>query len=245
MNTANFKHSLSTAMTTLADAVRRTFPWAFKAEPVAPGPISTPHLNEILLHLCDGNRDLALYVQRWIALPLRTPGIRMDRALWLYGGQGAGKSLFFERLIAPLFESRAVVLRHQLHEHFNDWALGTHMVVADEFMPERASMARIKQLLTSDKIFVRRKAAEPVLTRNRMNFVFMSGHIDALSPQNCDRRFVAIDVPPPLPVPIYKAAAAELANGACQDYYDYLLYDLNMDGFNQHSTPPTLLSEEI
>lgn len=238
MYAQTFMHILPTAYSTLVEAIKSAFARIFKAPMAAPGPATTPNLNNILLHLCDGNRELALYVQRWIALPLRNPHVRMERALWICGGQGAGKGLFFERLIAPLYAGEACTVRNELHEHFNDWALGKRLILADEFSGDRGAMMRIKQMMTADKLMIQRKAAERKLVRNRMNFIFMSGHVDALRADCADRRFVVIDAPPALPREVYQAAAAELASGAGDAYRNYLLHVLDMGGFNQHSAPP-------
>lgn len=208
-------------------AIQRAFPWAAKSA-AAPGPVDTPHLNNVLLHLCAGDRELALSVHRWIAHPLRQPGARNQQALWLYGGQGSGKSMIFGQLLAPLFESHAAVVSDQMSIHWNGWMENTHLALIEAHDTRSWTLPRIKYLITSDELIIERKARTPKAAPNGMNMVFMSGHIDALIASADTRRFMVIDVPPPLPRKDYIAAAKELECGAHGAWSDYLRFELDM-----------------
>jgi putative DNA primase/helicase len=217
-------------------AVRRLMPWLPAA---APGPTRTPALNKILLNLCGGDRELALYVLRWIALPLRRPRTKMATALWLRGGQGNGKSLFFERLIAPLFrEHAALASRDQLTSHLNHWMINKHFVVVTDDARIGQSAAKLKQLLTSQALMVHQQGRSPLRMRNHMNFVVLSGQADALAIDPYDRRFVAIDTGPTLPAAVYFAAIEEIESGGIDAYHKYLTKQIRMDGFSPFAPPP-------
>jgi putative DNA primase/helicase len=233
----NLMHTLTTAYTRLVDAIKRAFPWIGAAPAPAAGPVSTPNLNAVLLNLCDGDNELAMYVLKWIAYPYRRPGARMAQALWIYGGQGNGKSLFFERAIAPIYASHAVTVRNEFHNYFNEWVHGIQLAIVEEFNGERGAAARAKQMMTSDELVIERKAKAPLRMKNTMNFVFLSGDMNPLAPSVDGRRFVMIDAPPALACEVYAAAAVEIENGASEAFREYFLKIIDLKGFDRYSTP--------
>lgn len=221
MNTKHIKAAIYAA-------IQRAFPWVAKSDARAPGPVSTPHLNSILLHLCGGDRELALSVHRWVAHPLRNPVARNQQAIWLYGGQGSGKTMIFGQLFAPLFEANAAVIGKHVGVHFNGWMENASFALIDEHDWHSWSLAHIKHLITSDHLVIERKAKPAKTVANGMNMVFMSSHVDALVASADTRRFMVIDVPPPLPGKDYIAAAKELENGAHQAWSNYLRFELDL-----------------
>lgn len=234
---SNLIQALTTSYSRLVDVIKRAFPWVGSTSASAPGPVSTPNLNAVLLNLCDGDHELALFVLKWIAYPYRRPGARMARALWIYGGQGNGKSLFFQRAIAPIFASHAVTVRDQFHSYFNAWAHGIQLAIVEEFNGERGAVARAKQMMTADELVIERQGKEPTRTPNTMNFIFLSGDMNPLPACVDGRRFVVVDAPPALPREVYAAAAAEIENGATEAFREYFLKIINLKGFDRYSTP--------
>ncbi|MFP3354887.1 VapE family protein, partial [Pseudoalteromonas sp. SIMBA_153] len=61
-------------------------------------------ITDLLLHLCEGDQTIYDWVIRWLAIPLQRPGTKLDTALIFHGEiQGAGKSLFFDRIMTRIY----------------------------------------------------------------------------------------------------------------------------------------------
>ena len=241
----NFNQNFSSALARLSDflqpdnlraAISRL--WRATPEPLPPGPASTPNVNAIALNLCNGDADLATWMLRWLAYPLRVPGTKMDNALWFCGGPGAGKSMFFQRVAAPMHAWRSVTVDTQFHSHFNAWASKKAFAVVEDFDGRAGSLRRAKLLMTSSSILIERKLAEPVLERNQINYVFCSGHIDALPADVGNRRFAVFNVGTPLHPDVYGEAATEILNGAAHDWHHFLLNELDMGDFTPSTPAP-------
>ena len=199
-------------------AIRILAPWLPSS---APGPARTPALNKVLLNLCGGDKALAEYVLGWLALQLRQPGTKMSNALWFKAEQGTGKSLYFERLVLPLFGAHGAVA-HDMSSPFNYWLRDARLVVVDNAKPDANDLGKLKHLITSDRIRVIQKAFPPSLIRNRINFICFSGANYVSPKEDGDRRFTVIEGAPALSPEIYAAAAVEIQNGAIYALGHYL-----------------------
>lgn len=227
-------HSVTATIKRLLASIRSTYSLA----PAAPalGPASTPNINALLLHLCDGDHGRALWVLRWMAYPLREKGAKMATALLVRGGQGSGKSLFFEKLIKPMYGNQAYSAdRHS--SHFNSWMSAQRFVVVDGLDWMNQNPAQLKGLLTSSNVIIERKGSPAAVEANRMNFVFMSGAFEALPIDNGDRRFMVIEQPARLPPAVYWAVAEEINNGGIEAFHDFLIAQLAMDDFGPRTLP--------
>lgn len=198
----------------------------------APGPAATPRINELLLHLCSGDRDKALLVLRWLAYPLTARnGKKLAMAVWIRGGQGAGKSLFFGSIVRSLYPrlESSTVHGSALESVFSEWLQSQRYVVVDGFVP-RLHSEKAKHLITADMLTLHRKAKESLRVRNRTYFVFMSDD-QGLDQAGYDpRRFIVLDPPGPLEPAFYQAVLAELNSGGAEAFADWLKFSLDMYG---------------
>lgn len=201
-------------------------------------PVNFTNIKALLLHLCDFDQDLCLWVMRWLAYPLRNPGSKMDRALVVNGEDGTGKALFFTKVAARLYEDddSRVILDFQLHAAFNGWAK-SRFVVADGTYT-KATAARLKELVTASGLIVEERKERPRRRKNYMNLVFLSNSTEFLPVIESDRRLCVIEAPPPRERSFYAAAAYEIENGGVDAFRDFLLRDLDMGDFDEHTMPP-------
>jgi putative DNA primase/helicase len=205
-------------------------------------PVTLPphcsNINVLLLHLCDFDHDLHKWVLRWLAYPLHHPGVKMSTCLVFNGGQGSGQIAFFNLVMARVYGSSSRRIKgHHLRNTFNGWAVGARMVIIDgEY--SRAMARTLKSLLASSHLWVNEPAKQERMEQNQMNFVFLSNGLDFLPVQANDRRFVVVEVPPPQPPAIYRAFNAEIQNGGVEAFRHYLLHELDMANFNEHTPPP-------
>lgn len=202
-----------------------------------------PHCGNIrtlLLHLCDMDEPLCLWILRWLAYPLRNPGAKMSTALVINGSGGTGVSLFFEYVAARLHrDTGRVITDRQLHDGFFNWVVAptANFVVVDGHFTQR-NAARLKALVTADSLFVAGRREAPRTRANQLNFVFMSSWPDFLPESLGDKRFVIVEAPPARQASFYEAIAHEIEHGGIDEFRQYLMRDLVMGDFNADTRPP-------
>lgn len=212
--------------------------WAHFAGQPHQQPTHCGNINALLLHLCDFDYELHGWVLQWLAYPLRNPGAKMERGLIVNGGEGTGKTLFFEHVIASLYGDAA---RHigerRLASVFSPWMPAARYVVVEGILSRRC-VPTLKYLVSSQFVTIEQKGKEPYTVENEMNFVFLSGSDNFLPPSLNERRFVVIEAPPKREPRFYRAVADEINNGGVDVFRDYLVHHLDMDGFHQYTKPP-------
>lgn len=201
-------------------------------------PVNFTNIKALLLHLCDFDEELCLWVMRWMAYPLRNPGAKMDRALVVNGESGTGKNLFFNGVAARLYEvgQARTINDLKLGARFNEWAAAQLVVVVGRY--SKASAMRLKELVVADTILIDRKGEAARRRKNYMNLVFLSDSMEFLPVIETDRRLCIVEAPPRRDKAFYEAVVSEIRNGGVAAFRDYLMRDLYMGDFDQHTRPP-------
>lgn len=237
--TTMFRTIAALFITTLPKAgqVNRLEPAPLAANEARPGHCS--NIMTLLAHLCDMDDELRLWVLRWLAYPLRKPGAKMSTALIFNGGEGSGKSLFMNFVVADLYGDAATKIRPRaLHSRFDGWIEGTSLALVDgEFA--RTHIARMKEMMTAESLIVEPKGENPNMVQNRLNFIFVTSSPDFLPADIGNRRFMVIEVPPARQRAFYQAVVHEIADGGVDAFRDYLMHGLDMGAFNEDTPPPT------
>ena len=202
-----------------------------------------PHcsnINALLLHLCNFDSELHMWALRWIAYPLRHPGAKMATCLLINGSPGTGMSLFFEGVVAKLYGDDARVMPGRaLLGYFNSWAEGARFVIIDGgHSTHKSAAAQIKRLITSERTLIHAKFKDRKMAENQMNFVFITGEINAIPVGPNDHRFMVIEAPPPQETFFYRAVYDEIQNGGVDAFRQYLTVELDMADFDEHTMPP-------
>jgi hypothetical protein len=201
-----------------------------------------PHCGNIrtlLLHLCDMDEQLCLWVLRWLAFPLRNSGAKMSTAVIINGYNGTGMSLFFERVAARLHgDNGRVITARQLHDGFFSRYVAASSLVAVDGPVAPRHVARLKELISAESIIVSDAGQAPRTRPNRLNFVFMSSSPDFLPEDIGNRRFVVIEAPPARQASFYEAIRHEIEHGGVDAFREYLMRDLVMGDFNADTPPP-------
>jgi hypothetical protein len=206
--------------------------------PAQQAPAHCTNIMTLLAHLCDFDDEMRQWVLRWLAFQLRNPGAKMSTALVFNGGQGSGKTLFAQHVVAALFGDASSKIRpRDLDSKFNSWAVDASLVVVDgEF--SRRHLARMKELISAESVIVERQAHAPRTVSNRMNFIYVCGQEGFLPMDVVGRRFFVVETPPAQPRDFYRAVTEEIANGGVETFRDYLLHVLDMGSFNASTQPP-------
>lgn len=198
-------------------------------------------IQTLLLHLCDGNEELMTWVERWLAYPLRHRGAKMETSIIMHGDEGSGKNFFFEKVIKKIYGAYGYVIGNaQLESQFNDWASMKLFMVADEVVTRselKHMKGKLKYLVSGDMIIINPKGLPEHGEANHMNFVFLSNELQPLALDKTDRRYLVIWTPPALSREFYIDVATEIDAGGIEAYFHYLLHELDMGDFNEHTKP--------
>lgn len=191
-----------------------------------------------LLHLCDMDEAMQLWVLRWMAFQLRHPGAKMATAVVVNGKQ-FGKSLFFADVLEPLFGSQSRrIMAHHLHDANTSWAFPPARLIVVHGVFSARCAARMRALITSQSVLVDRRAGALEQVANGLNFVFLSSASEFLPDAVGARRFAIIEAPPAWPRSYYEAVLDEIRSGGIDAFRDYLVHHLDMGTFNESTQPP-------
>lgn len=203
---------------------------------------------QLVYHLCEYNQELWTWVIRWLAIPLQKHGTKMDTALIFHGHiQGAGKSLFFDKIMRKIYGDYAVTLgQGQLESSYNDWVAGKLWTVFEEIFSGQdryKHMGFIKQLVTGDQIYISKKFVSGWKEDNYTNTVFLSNDMMPLSLEANDRRHVVSYPSQKIPTDLLKqveVAVNDPDSDMVQAFYTYLM-TVDLGGQNQHT--PALMTQ--
>lgn len=195
----------------------------------------------LLSHLCDGNEDLETWILRWLAYPLRNPGAKMETSIIMHGDEGSGKNFFFEKVVKAIYGEYGYVIGNaQLESNFNDWASMKLFMVADEVVTRaelKQMKGKLKYLVAGDTVIVNPKGLPEHSEANQMNFVFLSNELQPLALDKTDRRYLVVWTPPALGADFYKGVWKEIEAGGIEAFYHFLVHELDMGDFNEHTKP--------
>jgi putative DNA primase/helicase len=216
----------------------------FGGWPTEPKPGKCTKLLELLEYLC-GNEindsEIYLWILKWLAYPLQHRGAKMHSAIVVHGGQGTGKSRFFEAYSQIYGPYGRVLGQEALEDKFNaDWSEKKLFIVADEVLARQDMYHiknRLKGFITGDTIRVNPKNVAAHNEKNQMNIVFLSNERMPLVLENDDRRHLVIWVPPKLDDAFFHAVNEEIDNGGIAALHDFLL-NLDLGDFKPWTKPP-------
>lgn len=197
---------------------------------------------ELLHHLCEYNQEVLEWVLCWLAIPLQSPGTKMDTALIFHGEiQGAGKSLFFDRIMSRIYGDYAVTLgQGQLESQYNDWVSNKLYALFEEIFSgsdRYSQMGMVKQLITGNTIYISKKFMNGWQQDNFVNAIFLSNNMMPLSLEQNDRRHVVCYPTKKIPEPLLNEVAQALndpENKIIRAFYTYLL-KMNTNGQTAHT----------
>lgn len=203
-------------------------------------PVGCNNIMTLLLHLCDMDEAMRTWVLRWIAYQLRNPGAKMGTAL-VVNGSKFGKGIFFEDVLSRLFGDGArTIVADDLHSLDKRWMLPPTGLVTIHGSFNHRNVSRLRALVVSTHLAIERAGAAPTTCANELNFVFLTTASDLLPEQVGDigRRLVIIESPPEWTRRYYEAVMHEAHSGGVDALREYLLHQLDMGAFDEHTPPP-------
>ena len=202
---------------------------------------------KLVYHLCEYNEALWEWVLRWLAIPLQRPGTKMDTALIFHGHiQGAGKSLFFDKIMRRIYGEYAITLgQGQLESSYNDWIAGKLWTVFEEIFTGQdryRHMGFVKQLVTGDKVYISKKFVSGWKEDNHVNTVFLSNDMMPLSLEANDRRHVVSYPRQKIPETLLKDVQVAINDPSSQIIQAFYTYLLTLDTGEQNEHTPAIMT---
>jgi hypothetical protein len=194
--------------------------------------------------IAGGSEEVFDYLISWMALRVQKPGMKMEVAIALQGGQGWGKSVWVE-LFGELFGPHFVAVSgaHGLASNFNKHLLQALLVFGDEMNAagDKATVARLKTLVTQTHIQIEPKGVDSFTAPNRFAMVVSSNNAQVIDIDPDDRRWLALEVQPSWKGDLDRFA--ELVRhwgegGGREAFYRHLM-DLDLGEFNHRRRPIT------
>ena len=171
---------------------RKSHPEANKEGAKAAAAIFEEHLRQLITE-----PEYRRIVMDWMAYVVQYPGRKIRWAILFQGGEGCGKTFFFEAMKAVLGADHAkLVNKSSVSSQWNEWAVGSQIVAIEEIRVVGANrydvMNSLKELITNDMVPINQRAKDTRTVRNVTNYILFSNHHDALALAQGDRRYCII-----------------------------------------------------
>lgn len=213
----------------------------FKMAPAQDGEAGCQRILAHLKRLCGNREDEYQFVLRWIAYPLQNPGAKMATSIVMFGAEGPGKSLVWEKVVKRIYGEYGVTIgQAQLESQFTGWQSRKLYALAEEVVSRqemRHYKGLLKHLVTGETLQINEKMQSLREETNHLNFVFLSNSTVPLELDDGDRRYLVLYVDQVPPPEYFTALVQEIQGGGVEAFYRYML-DLPMDNFNEHTKPP-------
>src|ERR1019366_4439573 len=150
------------------------------------------HLREVF---CCGNMELFVYVVRYLAHLVQYPLKRTNICFAMKGVQGSGKTFVFDGIMSHIFGEYYVNARVEHFERFDMFLAKAIILFLDETLDnwERKVVAKIKTLITSDKLRLEEKFLPHTVFDNHLNIVSCTNYLHSASVEHDDRRYLLIN----------------------------------------------------
>lgn len=196
---------------------------------------------ELLMHLCD-DKDVMYWILKWLAYPLQNQGSKMATSILVHGEvQGAGKSLFFGKVMREIYGRYCVTLgQNGLESIYTDWAEQKLYCLFEEIFNNKSKfgmMGLIKHMITGETIRIDKKFMSGYEQSNHINCVFLSNDTQPLPLEEKDRRFLVVWPESKLSTDLKDRVMACIDNGGIEAFYTYLL-QIPLADFGSHTEPP-------
>lgn len=205
----------------------------------------TDYLVELVYFLCSKERNAAEaadFILDWMAYQVQHPGVKLESAIIMAGGQGSGKSTLFNLWMWIFGQYGKKLNQRALEDKFNsDWAENSLAVLCEEIAANSDVWhvkGEVKDLITGEFLRANEKNAVARTVRNRMNFAILSNETIPIPLERDDRRFLVVRTPPALDKRYYSELYSKIENGGREAFFYYLKHERDISGFHPKSRPP-------
>lgn len=202
----------------------------------------------LLDHLFTGAEPwLKTWFLRWLAYPLRYPGVKLYTSTLLHGRvHGTGKSLVGYTMGRIYGTNFGAIKQKHLHGDFNAWAENRQFILGDDVTgsDKREDNDLLKTLITQEKIRINAKFLPEYEIPDCLNYLFTSNQVDAFFLEDDDRRsFIHEVTVGKLDEEFYLEYGMWLDGEGPAALFRYLL-DLDLGDFNPSAPAPVTAAKE-
>lgn len=205
---------------------------------------STEVWQTLLKILFKSNKARITWFEKWCAFPIQYPGTKLHSTVFVFGGQGIGKTAAGRILLDIYGKSGRLLQDREVFGGFNGWMGQTLFALGDDlaFGERRKSRSTIKMLVDSETVEVNEKYVPSYPVDNHCNFYFTANSPGALplDPTGINRRFFVIEGPMERTYPeewYTETLHNWRANGGSAHVHDRLRR-LDLTGFHPYEDAP-------
>lgn len=206
------------------------------------------NIRALLWHLCNEDDEIFTWLKRWLALPLQKVGSKLASAVIMHSDvQGAGKSLFFDCIMRPIYgEYGATLGQHQMESQYTEWRSQVMYALFEEIFSrdqKYSHIGQIKHMVSGKTHRLEQKYVSSWEEANHMNAVFLSNEFLPIPIEPADRRMLVVWPEKKLPEVLRIGIVAELENGGINAFYGWLMA-VEMGDFHAHTEPPMTAAKQ-
>ena len=201
-------------------------------------------LDHIHKNLCRGVREHSDYLIKWMARMVQHPECQAEVAVVMRGEKGTGKG-FFAKTFGRLFGPHYAYVSNPEHitGKFNAALMNAKIVFADEcYVSGRATHeAAQKAIITEPTIRVEPKGVDTLEVRNFLALIMATNAEWAVPATKDERRYFVIEVgdKQQRDRKYFAAIAKQMKNGGYEALLHYLMYEVDLEGWDHTAAPET------
>jgi hypothetical protein len=189
---------------------------------------------------CNGDENAYNYLMKWLAFIIKYPYMKSRISLFLTGKQGTGKSFFAEWLANFIFgkyiSNTNISGLSGLTKENNFHLLGKKFLVINELSAKKdnyhETFDKLKSFTTEDTITIKKLYADPIVSRQTWELVFISNHINSIKIEESDRRYFCLSVSEKYldDKPFFSSLSARISNmDFANKFASYLYHEAGVD----------------
>jgi hypothetical protein len=169
----------------------------WKGFAVSPKQGEFPLLEKHLRHIwCNDNDEYYNYLIAWLADLIQNPHRKNNIAIVIKGEEGTGKSLVFEKVLAPILGKTYIKLDRTEHVtgKFNQHLYGRLLLVLEEavWAGDKASESALKSMISDKDFVIEKKGIDSETSESYFRLAFLSNEVQAVPASIKARRYFAL-----------------------------------------------------
>lgn len=188
----------------------------------------TKPIQQLIWHLCNNEFLMVQFFMNWLAYPLQNVGAKMKSAMVFHGEiHGAGKSLFFEDIMKPLYGDYAITLgQTDLESPYTGNRLAKLFVLFEEIFNNKQKFdhtGAMKHMITGKTMRVEQKFKDSIEQSNYINCAFLSNDGMPFKIEENDRRYGVSYPQAKLPPQLKNDVIECLNSDGLREFYSLLM----------------------
>lgn len=190
---------------------------------------------ELFKYFCNNDEVMFFWVLKWIVYLFQYLGVKMVMVIIMYGDEGLGKNLFWEKVVCQIYGQYFWVIGDvELESFFNEWVLCKLFLVCDEVVmcnELKQLKGWMKKMILGDELLINLKNLFVWYEVNYMNFVFFFNELQLFVLDKIDCCYLVFWMLFKCEKDFYVDVGREFDDGGMEVFFYYLKYEVDFDGF--------------